>query len=236
MVVGLALTTGPALAAHHEPVMQATTVKVEPGKLDAYRAEVKKLQGVLARHGSKVAIRMWSILVGVGGATGGTHIVSLQFADQATWAADMDKAQSDPEWQKIMANVAGLRTLVSSGMWRDISPSPATSAAKPGRILLLTGVTVQPGKLADYLAHIARGQPIANRLGTGGNSPVAVWHAEIAGPATGGISVGVEYPDLASYVANQAKLTGDAEWQKHVAGFDAVRTVTGRWLLTAVPL
>jgi hypothetical protein len=56
------------------------------------------------------------------------------------------------------------------------------------------------------------------------------WHAELAGPITGSVVVGVEYSDLATYVANQAKLVSDPEWQKLLAGLEELRTLAGRWL------
>ena len=57
-LAGLA-APGAAVAAHHEPVLQAYLVDVKPGKLDQYRGEVKKLAGVMARIGSPGVVRMW---------------------------------------------------------------------------------------------------------------------------------------------------------------------------------
>jgi len=55
-----------------------------------------------------------------------------------------------------------------------------------------------------------------------------MWHAEMAGPNTGAVAVGVVYPDLAAYVSDSAKMAADAEWQKLLAGLSEIRTLMGR--------
>ena len=75
----------------------------------------------------------------------GQVLVGLEYPDQAAWAADLPKIQVDPEWQKIQAGLSPVRTVVSNSIWRDISPE-----ASAGSALVLSGVTVKPGKLEDY--------------------------------------------------------------------------------------
>jgi hypothetical protein len=231
--VALALALGavaapqPAPAAHHEPVVQVIAVEVMPGKLEAYRAEVKKLRGVLERLGSSAVVRMWS--TSVGGPDTGTVIVALEYPNRDAWAADAPKTQNDSEWQKILAGLDSLRKVESSSVWRDISPNPVQGAAPgSGSVLFLTGVTVERGKLEEYRKRVGSVQGISERLGLKGRA--RMWHAEVAGPNTGAVAVGTQYPDLATYSSEQAKLAGDAEWQKLLAGLDEVRTITGRWL------
>ena len=45
-----------------------------------------------------------------------------------------------------------------------------------------------------------------------------------------GTVVGIEYDDVASYVADQDKLAMDAEWKQFLSGLSDLRTLTGRWL------
>lgn len=226
LALGLAVAPGAAKAAHHEPVIQVVTVEVMPGKLEAYRAEVKKLAAVVARIDAKAKVRMWEATAA--GENTGQVLVGIEYANEAAWAADSAKTQADPEWKKIVAGLTGMRTLVSTSIWRDVSPSPVADSAAAGGILVLTGVEVEPGKFEDYRTRLASGRTITERIGIKGQ--LRLWRAEIAGTGVGSVAIGIEYPDLATYVADQAKLAGDAEWQKHFAGLDTVRTVRARSL------
>ncbi len=206
------------------PVVQVVTVKVNPGKLEQYRLEIKKIRGVLTRLGSKASLRVWNTTMG--GTDAGQVLVGLEYPDQAAWAADSGKLQADAEWQKIQAGLAGLRTVVSNSIWRDISPQPSMSG--PGSTLVLTGVGVKPGMLEEYRQRLASSAAISERLQAQGR--VRLWKAELAGAGTGAVAIGVEYPDVSTYVAAQEKLSADPEWQKFVAKLDELRSIEGRWL------
>jgi 2-oxo-4-hydroxy-4-carboxy--5-ureidoimidazoline (OHCU) decarboxylase len=220
----------PAIAAHHEPVTQVVIVEVAPGKLESYRQEVKKLTAVLSRLGSSARPRMWQATAA--GPNTGNVMVGLEYPNAAAWAADSAKIQRDAEWQRIVAGLDKLRTLVSSSIWRDISPNPGEASMAGAGVLLVTGVQVKPGKLDTYLQRLQTGRAILERLGL--KARMRVWHAELAGPETGSVAVGVEYPDLATYVADQAKLNADAEWKKLLSGLDDLRTLSGRSLFREI--
>ncbi len=222
-VAGLAMAK-PAAAAHHEAVIQVVTVDVKPGKLEKYQKQVKKLAGIMERLGSRGSLRMWRATTG--GPDTGQILVALEFANAAAWAADTTKMQNDEEWQKTISGLDDLRTVESNSVWRDISPTPA--AAGSGALLAITGVTVNPGKLDAYRKRVDGARSITERLGLSGT--LRMWHAELAGPNTGAVAVGVEYPDLATYVADQGKLAMDSEWRKLISGLDSLRTLNGRWL------
>ncbi len=145
----------PAVAAHHEPVIQVVTVKVAAGKLESYRQEVKKLAAVLTRLASSGKLRMWQATAG--GPDTGQVLVGIEYPNAAAWAADSTKAQNDAEWQKIVAGLDGLRTLESIAVWRDLSPTPAPASAPGSGVLLLTGVQIKPGKLTAYLERLKKG-------------------------------------------------------------------------------
>jgi len=227
-IVGLALAVGwvavPQSAVAAQPVVQVVTVKVNPGKLEQYRQELKKVRGVLTRLGSKATMRVWNTTMG--GTDAGQILVGLEYPDQATWGADAGKLQADAEWQKIQAGLSGIRTVVSNSIWRDISPE--TSPSGGGSTLVLTGVAVKPGKLAEYRRRVGSAKAINERLEIPGR--VRMWQAELAGAATGSVAIGIEYPDVPAYVAAQEKLAADSEWQKLLASLDELRTVEGRWL------
>jgi phenylpyruvate tautomerase PptA (4-oxalocrotonate tautomerase family) len=212
-----------ALAGHHEPLLQVVAVKVKPGKLEKYRAEVKKLRGVLKRVGSEATVRMWNATQA--GPDTGTILVALEYPNAAAWAAGAPKVQSDEEWQDIVADLDELRTLEGSALWRDISPNQSTGS---GSFLLVTGVSVKPGKVQAYRDQLDKGAAITERLGLSGR--LRIWQATLAGANTGNIAVAVEYKDLATYVSEQAKIAADKEWQKLLSGLDAIRTIQSRSL------
>jgi hypothetical protein len=216
----------PAVAAHHEPVIQVVTVKVAAGKLESYLQEVKKLSAVLTRVASSGKLRMWQATAA--GPDTGEVLVGIEYPNAAAWATDSTKVQNDAEWQKIVAGLDGLRTLASIAVWRDVSPTPASASAAGSGVLLLTGVQVKPGKLTTYLERLKASQAIVEKLGL--KQQVRAWRAELAGAMTGSVAIGVEYPDLSTYVADQAKLVADPEWQKFLSGLDELRTLAGRWL------
>ncbi len=214
----------PAAAAHHEAVVQVVTVDIMPGKLGQYRQEVKKLVAVMKRLGSSGTVRMWS--AAVAGPDTGNVLVGLEYPNSATWAADSAKLASDTEWQKIVSGLDELRTVASNSVWREVSPTPGGAGA--GSVLAITGVQVNPGKLDAYTKKVDDARAITERLGIGGD--FRIFHAELAGPNTGAVAVGVVYPDLAAYVAETGKLSADAEWKKLLNELAGMRTLVGRWL------
>jgi hypothetical protein len=220
----MAVAPRAAGAVHHEPVIQVVTVEVAPGKRDAYLAEVKKLKAVGAVIDAQASVRVWEATAA--GEDTGNLLVGIEYANDAAWAADSAKVQSDPEWLKIVAALGPLRTVLSTSVWRDISPNPVTTP--PGGVLVLTGVELLPGKLEEYRTLVGNGRAITEGLGL--KSQIRLWRAELAGPNTGAVAVGITYPDLATYVADQAKLTADAGWKKLMADLDGVRTVRSRSL------
>jgi uncharacterized protein YbaA (DUF1428 family) len=213
----------PAMAAHHEVVLQVVAVDVKPEKLEDYQKQVKKLQAVLKRVGSTATMRMWRNTQG--GPAAGTILVSLEFANAEAWAQDTAKIQADEEWQDIVEDLHELRTLEGSSIWTDISPSTSTGQ---GSVLVVTGVTVNPGKLEAYRKELSKLSAISERLGT--TARVRTWHATLAGPNTGNVAVGAEYKDLATYVREQAKVSGDTEWQGILKRLNGIRTLEARSL------
>ena len=227
-IAGLVLAIGsvavPQWAAAAQPVVQVVTVTVNPGKLEPYRQELKKVRGVMTRLGIKASMRVWNTTAG--GTDTGQVLVGLEYPDQVAWAADAGKLQADAEWQKIQAGLSGMREVVSNSVWRDISLEASSAGA--GKTLVLTGVAVKPGKLEEYRKRVGSAKAINDRLKI--PSRVRMWQAELAGASTGSVAIGAEYPDASAYVAAQEKLAADAEWQKLFASLDDLRTLEGRWM------
>lgn len=218
-----------AFAADAAPnVAQTFNVRVIPGKFSNYLEGIKKARAIFARVGIRGDLRVWN--TAIGGPDAGTTLGIVEYPDMATWAADTSKLAADPEWQQILATATETRTILDSSLWREITP--ATVDAKPGSVLVVMAVAVNPGKLEEYRKQVANLMSVATRLGM--KNRMSMWQSTAAGANTGMVVVGVEYPDMSAYVADDQKLQADAEWQKILASIDQLRTLKGRWIYTEI--
>lgn len=220
----MALAAPTAMAGHHEPVLQVVSVDVKPGMLSKYLKQVGKLNGILADVESKATVRVWR--AAQAGENTGTVLVALEYPNAEAWAAAAPKIQANEDWQDIIGDLDELRTLNSSAMWTDISTNQ--SDGSPGAVMVVTGVTVNPGMLATYQERVGQGAAMNERLSLSGR--MRMWQATLAGPATGNVAVAIEYKDLATYAAENAKISGDAEWQSLLSGLNDIRTLNTRSL------
>jgi hypothetical protein len=223
-LLSLVLWLGVSLGASaDDTILAVTAVRVNPGQLDTYVARVSKLQGVIERVGGSGTVRMWQA-TSAGEATG-TVFVAVQHPSLAAYAESTAKTQADAEFQKLIAGLDDIRTLVSSSLLQNIAGGGGDD---PGEVLQTITVRVNPGRQDDYLAKIAQLQAIADR--TGVTSKFRAWRATAAGPATGNIIVGSIHADLATYASNTTKMQADPEWQQVIAGLDEMRTVVSSGL------
>ena len=86
-----------------------------------------------------------------------------------------------------------------------------TAGAEGPTALQVVSVDVKEKNQAKYLEKLGNAQAIFARLGL---PAFRVWQSTLAGPNTGGLTIGIEYADMASFAAGQAKLQADAEWLK----------------------
>ena len=87
----------------------------------------------------------------------------------------------------------------------------ATASAEGPTALQVVSVDVNAKNQAKYLEKLAKAQTIFARLDL---PAFRMWQSTLAGPNTGGLTIAIEYADMASFAAGQAKLQADAEWQK----------------------
>lgn len=226
LVIGLVFGLGLASsAAAQDAVLSSVAVRVNPGQMDKYLSEVRKLQGVMERLGASSSVEAWQ--VSVGGPVGTTFVV-LQYPSLVAYAEATTKTQADAEFQKLIGGLGSLRTLEGTSLYRQISgPGPEGDVAT-GSVLQTVVVQVKPGRLDDYVAKIEKLRGISERLGT--TPTMRVWQATVAGDATGSVVVGIVYPDLATYAADSTKIQSDSEWQKLVGGLDDMRTIVSTGL------
>jgi hypothetical protein len=116
----LALVLPSAAVAETGTVLLVTTVKVQPGQMDAYLAKVKQLQGIIKRLGIKSTTRVWEATLAGDGS--GTVAVGIEYPSLAAYAEGAAKTQGDAEWTALMAGLDPLRTVQSRSLYREITP------------------------------------------------------------------------------------------------------------------
>jgi hypothetical protein len=101
-----------------DSVLQTVVVRVKPGKLDEYLARVAKLQAAGDRTGSSSQMRIWQATQA--GPLTGNIVVGLVHPSLAAFAENTTKTQADPEWQKTIAGLDDIRTIVSSSLAQSL--------------------------------------------------------------------------------------------------------------------
>jgi hypothetical protein len=88
---------------------------------------------------------------------------------------------------------------------------------------VLRVVVVQATDSAAYMNDLAKIRATLTRLGS--KSTMRVWRTRFAGPDAGAIVVSIEYPDMATFAAEDAKIQADAEYTSLIKGLDRVRKI-----------
>jgi hypothetical protein len=88
---------------------------------------------------------------------------------------------------------------------------------------VLRVVVVQATDAAAYMTELGKIRATLTRLGS--KSTVRVWRARFAGPDAGAIVVSIEYPDMATFAAEDAKVQSDPEYTSLLKGLDRVRKI-----------
>ncbi len=97
------------------------------------------------------------------------------------------------------------------------------SAAFAQKTTVLRVVVVKTDNVAAYLQQVEKGKEIIKKIG--GQADIRVWQARFAGPEAGSIAVGIEYPSMAAFAADMAKIGSSSEYQAWLKGLDKVRTI-----------
>ena len=228
-IVAFGLALGLATAGYAQAVLQSVTVRVEPGKMDAYLKRVATLQGVLDRAGSGGKVAVWN--ADFAGSNAGTSLVGVSFPSLAAFAESTTKTNADPEWQAVMSGLSGIRTVVSTSLLASRDGGGEVSPPAAGSILQGVIVRVKPGQEAAYQAKLDALRKVQQRVGSSGE--MRVWEVAVGGETAGSYAIGIIYPSLAAYAADSGKLQADKEGAELFASLDAVRTVVSVSLFTA---
>jgi len=88
---------------------------------------------------------------------------------------------------------------------------------------VLRVVVVQTDNADGYVKEIEKGKAIMKRLETSGVT--RVWRAKFAGPNAGSVVVSLEFPNMAAFAKDDAKIAADGEYQAWLKGLDKFRKV-----------
>ena len=118
-LLSLVLWLGVSLGASaDDTVLSAVAVRVNPGQFDTYVARVGQLQAAMERVGGSGTIQIWQATA-AGEATG-TVFVVVQYSSLAAYAESTAKTRADAEFQKLIAGLDDIRTLVGSSLYRNV--------------------------------------------------------------------------------------------------------------------
>jgi hypothetical protein len=88
---------------------------------------------------------------------------------------------------------------------------------------VLRVVVVDTDDAAAYTAELMKVKPMLERLGS--DAKLRIWQARFAGSDTGTVVVTVEYADMATLVADNARAMADAEYAEWLAGLSKLRKI-----------
>jgi len=98
-----------------------------------------------------------------------------------------------------------------------------SSAAFAQKATVLRVVVVKTDDVGTYLQELQKGNELLKRMGS--QAQIRVWQARFAGPDTGALVVGIEYPNMAAFAADEAKISSNAEYKAWLKGLDKIRKI-----------
>ena len=98
-----------------------------------------------------------------------------------------------------------------------------SNAALAQKATVLRVIRVKTDNVAAYVAEIEKGRQLQKSLGS--SAQIRVWQTRFAGPDAGAVVVSIEYPSMAAYVADEAKVDASAEYQTWLKGLNKIRTI-----------
>jgi len=98
-----------------------------------------------------------------------------------------------------------------------------SGAAWGQKATVLRVVVVKTDNMAAYVDAIGKGREIMKKLGS--PAVTRVWQARFAGPEAGTVVVSIEYPSVAAFAEDYARIGGSAEYQEWLKGLSKIRTI-----------
>ena len=118
LVLALVVVTLGLAAPAEATTLRVITVEVEASKLDSYVAAVKKIRGHMTRLELPGTMRIWQATSA--GSSTGALVVAVEYPTLASWADATVKTNADPEIQKLIANLPGIRKILSDSLYEEL--------------------------------------------------------------------------------------------------------------------
>jgi hypothetical protein len=191
-------------------VVSLNGFKTEPGRLADHLAASMEALGLLRGLGARAVV-----LQALEGGDVGTIATSINYDDNAEYAASMQKIQGDAKWQEFWARAAaGASAMqVESSLFTDVDPSFQPDPERPMGAVMATQWRAKPGRMADFVGKVIESHEHVRRMG---GTPRALQSVIGAHPMT--MLVAVTFEDLDGWGAYADKTASDAGWQEFWAG------------------
>ena len=191
-------------------VISSTGFRTHPGKLAAHLAASAEALGHLHRLGMQ-AVNLQAIA----GSDVGTVTTTIGYANNAAYAAGLQKIIGDAQWQEFWGRISAAPSAdqVESSLFNDIDDSFQPDPGRPLGVVLATQWRAKPGRLMDFIGNVMASAPHIARLGGLSRSMQSLIGAY---PMT--VMVATTFADLDAYGKYADATATDAQWLAFWAG------------------
>lgn len=191
-------------------VVSLSVFRTEPGRLADHMSAAAEALGHLRRLGLQAAN-----LQAISGGDIGTITTSTNYASNADYAASFQRVMADEQWQEFWGRAAsgGSAVQVESSLFTDLDPGFQPSPDRPLGVILATQWRPMPGRLMEFMGHVAAAMPHIARMGGLARTMQSLIGAH---PMT--VLVTTAFADMDAYGAYADKTASDQEWQEFWAG------------------
>ncbi len=186
-------------------VVSLNGFRTEPGRLADHLSATVEALGHLRRLGMQAAN-----FQAIAGGDVGTITTSINYANNADWAASLQKIQGDGQWQEFWGRAAAGASAVQveSSLFADVDANFQPDSSRPLGVVLATQWRAVPGRLMDFMGHVMTSFGHISRLG---GAPHAMQSLIGAHPMTTLVTVG--FADLDAFGAYGDATAADGQWQ-----------------------
>ena len=184
--------------------------RTEPGRLADHLSASAEALGHLRRLGLQAANFQL-----IAGTDVGTITTSINYANNADYAASLQKVQGDGQFQEfwVRAAAGASAVQVESSLFTDVDANFQADPSRPLGVVLATQWRAVPGRLMDFMGHVMTSFGHISRLG---GAPRALQSLIGAHPMTALVTVG--FADLDAFGAYGDATATDEQWQAFWAG------------------
>lgn len=191
-------------------VVSISGFATEPGRTADHMAASMEAVEHLNRIGTPAFL-----LQPVAGADIGTLGIAANHADNAAYAAALQRAAADEQWQEFLARAmaGGSAQQVESSLYNDLDPNFLPAADRPIGVVLGIQWRAKDGRLADFIGKVGEAVPHIERMGGAARTMQC-----LTGRYPMTTLVSTSFADLDAYGAYADRTASDADWQAFWAG------------------